>query len=58
MNAMELGESVSRHYPRNALTDQRSSTGSLALLSIHFDMNMKHDLDSTVGTDIKLYTTK
>ena len=53
---MKMGESVSQHYPRNALTDQRSS--SLALLNIHFDMNMRHDLDSMVDTDIKLYTTR
>ncbi|KAF3829059.1 hypothetical protein GH733_003323 [Mirounga leonina] len=50
----ENGRKRLKPYPRNTLTDQRSS--NLALLNINFDI--KHDLDLMVDTYIKRYTTK
>lgn len=50
----ENGRKRLKAHPRNTLTGQRSS--SLALLNMHFDV--KHDLDLTVDTYIKVYTTK
>lgn len=50
----ENGRKRLKAHLRNTLIDQRS--GNLALLNINFDI--KHDLDLTLDTYIKLYTTK